>query len=240
MEECLYPRSRHNFDKLALRSSRSPFISVRARLPRLQRAPSGRRQAARSKSLQTEDFRRGSYLLLSPGLVHVPMGDDEPDARHEMGYLWGLDVGRVRSFGPFLLGLGLGLEHAVFNYADDLPGGCGKAGGDCRYRGGLLRGQLHMRLGLAGQGFLPTACWCPACCSRINDCSSQRVQPSEIWDLDGGLELGLGPQIRVFRRFTIGFEPGIDFGKLSNHNDPQPDGYAFHTVDLEVLAGWYL
>lgn len=189
-----------------------------------------------------KDFRSGTYVAVSPGLVHVPMGDDAVDDLHELGYLWGVGAGVVRPLGPIRFGFGVGFEHAIYDFDDDLLAGCGVPGGACSLGGSMLRFNLQLRLGVGGRRIFVYGLVGPSFSLSLQNAQG-RLGPlsAEESDVDPGLgtEVGVGLQVRVFRSLAIGFEPGVDFAFMFNHDEPGDDTYGFHTLDFELFAAWY-
>ena len=165
----------------------------------------------------------GFYVYLSPGFLGASFGRE--DLNRSTTYQWGLGLGyawrpgaRRRGF----VGLGAGLEHGVFRYAD--------AAGEGRLLGHDLRAAAELRLGGGSRRLVGYGLLAPGLGIGL---SEGRTAP--------GFALGVGAGLwgLVWRGLFLGAETGLDPVIYGRASDEGPHRRVTTTVEVRALIGWH-
>lgn len=186
------------------------------------------------------------YVYLSPGLISIPVGDDDFADLTDVGYEWGLGGGlTLTPVDNFGIGLGLGFHHAPLNLDEDVTGWCGPV--DCDASAHLIRILPEVRLGYAAKRVFGYGYVAPGVVigtARFSASGGGFTTDAEDTDAGFNLGLGAGVQFAVWRALFIGGEFGANLGFM---NDPDDDdiatgdageNYGAHMLNLRVLVGW--
>ncbi len=188
----------------------------------------------------------GGYVYLAPGVVSIPLGDDDFSDIVDVGYEWGVGGGLMLSAGDRLgVGIGLGIHHAPLNLDEDVTNWCGPV--DCDASAHLVRILPELRVGggfgrLFAYGYLAPGLLVAT--SRFSTSAVGVTTDAEDTDLGFNLGLGAGVQVAVWEGLFIGGEIGANLGFMSDAEDDEiaigdaGEGYGVHMLNLRVMLGW--
>lgn len=191
------------------------------------------------------------YVYGAPGIIAIPVGDDDFEEVAEVSYQWGLGGGAlIRPGGVFAVGVGLGLEHMPVNVEEDVDDLCG-ALGDCDVSGHILRLLPEVRLGAALDKVFVYGIVSPGLGLVLANAEGTALgQDFDVDDTDAGFNLGLGAGVSgfVWKRLSVGGELGVDLGFYGEDDDDEDelqiapggdDDYGAHHLDIKLLVGWW-
>ncbi|MBV1858929.1 MAG: hypothetical protein KUG77_11000, partial [Nannocystaceae bacterium] len=96
-----------------------------------------------------------AYMYLSPGVINIPVGDDDFSDLVDVGYEWGVGGGLMLApAGKLAVGVGLGIHHAPLNADEDVTGWCGSLV-DCDASFHLVRILPEIRVGRGFKHLFP-------------------------------------------------------------------------------------
>jgi hypothetical protein len=193
-------------------------------------------------SAAADRFDQGGYVYLAPGLIAVPVGDDDIEDIVNVSYQWGFGGGYMFSPGRhFRIAIGGAFEHAPANLENDsISGPFVRADVDAH----LFRLVPELRIGGGTDRFFGYGLVSPGLALvhwRWRGMALGFESSDE--DTDAGFNLGLraGAQGLVWRGLMIGGEFGGSLAFISNGGDDNitTDDYGVHTIDVRLMVGWY-
>lgn len=176
-------------------------------------------------------FDGGGYVQFAPGVVGIGVPGPGFDRDYRMSWSGAFGVGGMFARGPFKATLGLAIEHQAmfFNHADFRD-----------TRGQSLHFLAESRLGAGtnrvwGYGLIGFG---PAM-TLLHGVEPRSPATLGFGGLD--LELGGGVQGMVTRHFFLGGEFDIDHGFYFDNARTYFDrsNFAYHTMTLKFMLGWY-
>jgi hypothetical protein len=200
-----------------------------------------------SSPAQARAPKPGAYILLAPGLVYLPLGDDDFEDEFDPGYSWGLGIGGVFSPGrsPFTIGLGFGFDHQILNWDDDIRDAADNL--NCDLSAHAFRMSPELRLGATFDRFFGYGILAPGLAIARRDYDDCNVGPfgfsGDRTDFGFNLKTGGGIQITLTDHFGVGAEMVGNFAFMEiDEDDDWPaaadDDYTMKTLDLRALLFW--
>ena len=200
-----------------------------------------------AQAAEPESPRDGvGYVYLAPGIVSIPLGDDDFADLVDVGYEWGVGGGLMLSPGDKLgVGLGLGIHHAPLNLDEDVTNWCGPV--DCDASFHLVRILPEIRIGGAFNRLFAYGYVAPGLVIASGKFSASAPGITvESEDTDAGFNLGLGGgvQVAVWQGLFVGGELGANLGFMGDPDDDEiavgdaGDAYGAHMLNLRVMVGW--
>ncbi len=195
-------------------------------------------------ALAADEFDRGGYVYFSPGIVAIPVGDDDIDDGVDASYQWGFGGGYM--FSPaehFKLAVGGAFEHSPANLDDDAFAFGPFVSGDLDAH--LFRLVPELRIGGGTARFFGYGLVAPGVALVHWHWEGMALGfSSDEDDTDVGFNLGLraGAQGLVWRGLMLGGEFGGSLAFMHDgdeDDDAFDDDYGVHTLDIRILVGWY-
>ena len=193
-----------------------------------------------------------AYVYVSPGLIHVPFGDDDVEDNVGVGYQWGLGAGGVFELGPAsahtALTVGFSFEHAPIALDDDLERNCEIVFDDCDFSLHNFRLAPEVRFGGGTERLFAYGTVTPGLGILTARSKASRGPFSvEDDDTDVGFDLGFGGGVQyvVWRGLSVGGELGFNFGFYPNDDDDDvdidgvDDDYGLYTFELKATVGYW-
>lgn len=188
------------------------------------------------------------YVYGAPGIVSIPLGDDDYEDLVEVGYRWGLGVGGVFAFGRHVGGsIGFAFDHAPLNLDENVDDFCGLLG-ECSVRAHKFRFAPELRIGGGLGPFFAYGTAAPGLglfYQRVEGTALGSDFDEDDTDLAFGLGVGGGVMFTILEGLTFGFEIGGDLNFVAEGDDEDIDfndpdgGYGAHALDLKAYVGYW-
>lgn len=190
-----------------------------------------------------------AYVQLSPGLIAVPMGDDDLEDAFGVSYQWGLGAGGVFGIGGpgrnLALTVGFNFEHLVLAPDGGLEDFCDTDTIDCSYHN--FRVAPEVRFGGGTERLFAYGTLSPGLGILYGQIEAEqgpfRIEED---DSDLGFDFGFGGGVQyvVWRGLSVGGEVGFNFGIYPGDDEdtdaPVEDAdYGLYTFELKAVVGWW-
>lgn len=188
------------------------------------------------------------YVYGAPGIMYVPLGDDDYEDLVDPGYRWGVGVGGVFSFARHAGGtIGFAFDHSPLNLDEDVDDLCGVFG-DCDFRAHQFRLAPELRIGGGAGRFFGYGMVAPGLALITARYEATVLgEDFEEDDTDAGFGLGIGggALFSIYRGLTVGAEFGASLAFFAEDDDEDIDigdpdeGYGGHSLDFKVFVGYW-
>ena len=185
------------------------------------------------------------YVYLSPGVVAVPLGDEDFEDVADPSYQWGVGGGLLLNpgGGRFGVGLGLAVQHMPINLDEDIDDALDACNdlGDCDLSINVVRVVPEIRAGALFDKVFVYGRLAPGVGIVTYESSIDSplvgFRGDEV-DVGFNLGLGAGVQATIWRGLFLGGELGGSLLFVPEDDDDNVDDYGVHTFDITAMVGW--